>query len=374
MRRLFRKWDTDHHRKLSLQNMVNGFAAVKGTRDIMTNIAYFFDLYDDEGDGKVDRDGILKMSEALLFLGRRGLPDNGTSNVATPVNSPRTDGNGNIRPAQTKEEQFLSAVSAFIRRCFEYADPDGLNNAANKTAEEARISEQMSAFAIGDDDEDEDDKDLINFDSSSPTQREILNLPPVPSETKPHTHAANIALDPAHPLFITLATFRMVILADETLESFFDTGFANTFHLADQPIPSSASSLSNLTTFANLGLRNVVASAGSAAAAAPAGLANSSRGLKGMLDGIVTDGMRVATEVRRRMEDIQKELDTASVPRGQDDDDEEEDEKAGDDDLLDTAEASAMGDNVNLNVGKKPERTLSSSSGKSGEGLIEFEI
>jgi TBC1 domain family member 8/9 len=333
MRRLFRQWDKEGRRKLSLQNLVNGFAAVRGTRDIMENIAYFFDLYDDESDGKVDRDGILKMSEAFLFLGRRGLPDVGKSNeaVRSPVSSPRPD--GDVRAHQTKEEQFLSAVSAFIRRCFEYADPDGIG-----------------------DDEDEDDSDLIDLGAkaSSPTksqQTEFLNLPPVPSETKPNTHAANLALDPANPLFISLATFRMVILADETLESFFDTGFANTFHLADQPIPASSSSLSNLTTFANLGgIRSAVASAsagvGAAVVGAP-GLAANSKGLRGFMDGIVNDGMRVAGEVRRRMEDMQRELDSASVPRGQDgDEDDDEDEKGGDHDLLGMAEATALGESV----------------------------
>ncbi len=36
-------------------------------------INYFFELHDDDGDGRVDREGILRMSEALLFLSRRGL-------------------------------------------------------------------------------------------------------------------------------------------------------------------------------------------------------------------------------------------------------------------------------------------------------------
>jgi hypothetical protein len=221
-------------------------------------------------------------------------------------------------------------------------------------------------------------------------QKMVLSLPPVPSETKPNTHAANLALDPAHPLFISLATFRMVILADETLESFFDTGFANTFHLADQPIPANSSSFSNLTTFANLGgIRSAVASASAGvgaavggAVAAP-GLATNSRGLRGFMDGIVNDGMRVAGEVRRRMEEMQRELDSASVPRGQDgDEDDEDDEKGGDHDLLGMAEATALGDSVH---GGKPSGEGAGSSAssfvnveapagdKKGDKLVEFE-
>src|SRR5690349_7082308 len=73
LRRLFQKWDTDSSSALTLQKVVSGLAGIKGKRDIMGTITYFFELYDDDGDGKVDREGILRMSEALLFLSRRGL-------------------------------------------------------------------------------------------------------------------------------------------------------------------------------------------------------------------------------------------------------------------------------------------------------------
>src|ERR1700712_289979 len=317
MRRLFRRWDTETDKALSLQNLVVGFSQVKGTRDIMSNISYFFDLYDDDNDGKVDRDGILKMSEALLFIGRRGLD----SDLASPLEAPRKDGEPEAITL-TKDEQFLSAVSSFIRRCFEYADPDAaLNVKAQNGSTDQEAAAAIDQFSIGDDED-----DLLDLDDSKPSSpirtrasrsntldspKEVVKLPPVPSETKPNTHAANAALDPANPLFISLPTFRMVILADEILESFFDTGFPNTFHLADQPIPST-SSMANLTTFTSLGR--------SASSSSPApgggGVVPPGKGLRGMLDNIVNDGMRVATEVRRRMEDAQRELDKASAGAG----------------------------------------------------------
>jgi hypothetical protein len=361
MRRLFRQWDGEHQKSLSLQNLVKGFAQVKATRDIMTNIAYFFDLYDDDGDGKVDRDGILKMSEAFLFLGRKGLD---MPELKSPTSPKKT---GDIEAS--KDEQFLSAVSSFIKRAFEYADPDSMANMTiqrQNTEDGTKTAPKpVEQFAIGDDSDEEEE--LVNLgetpkspakvkaDHAGLTAEEILNLPPVPSESKPHTHAANAALDPAKPLFISLPTFRMVILADEVLESFFDTGFANTFHLADQPIPSSASSLSNLTTFANLGRPAVNT------AQHPGIILPPNKGLRGMLDGIVNDGMRVAQEVRRRMEEAQRELDRASAAgagaaREEDDEDDEEmDEKipandperrsvlSSDRDLLDNAEAEEVG-------------------------------
>lgn len=42
--------------------------------------------------------------------------------------------------------------------------------------------------------------------------------------------------------------------------------------------------------------------------------AGGNRGLRGVLDGIVTDGMRVAAEVRRRMEEAQKEMEKNATP------------------------------------------------------------
>jgi TBC1 domain family member 8/9 len=344
MRRLFRKWDTEIEKSLTLQNVVVGMAHVKGSRDIMTNIAYFFELFDDDSDGKIDRDGILKMSEALLFLGRRGLE-------SAPITSPSTTSlgtSGDQTPIASKDEQFLSAVSSFIRRCFEYADPDHV-------ADLEETNGAVEDFSIGDDD---DLMDLGPVSPKSPTSPRSLpkmNLPPMPSEDKPHTHAANIALDPAHPLFITLPTFRMLILADEVLEHFFDTAFPNSFHLADAP--ASTSSSSNLTTFTNLG--RVMPSSSSGPVPGSGGVVPPGKGLRGMLDNIVSDGMRVATEVRRRMEDAGRELDRASgTAQDQDEEDEEHEESGrayggdaerrsvrdGDRDLLEGAEIGEIGD------------------------------
>jgi len=346
IRRLFRHWDRGHIKSLTLQDVVVGLAQIKGSRDIMANIAYFFNLYDDDGDGKVDRDGILKMSEALLFLGRRGIE-------GPPLTSPSTttlqsSANGDSTPRENKDEQFLSAVSSFIRRCFEYADPD---NAANGDTSQTDLL------------------DLSSDDPSTPTDQQLrLSLPPMPSETKPHTHSANLALDPAHPLFITLPTFRMLIFADEILEHFFDVAFPYSFHLADTPAPTtSASSSANLTTFASLGISRRAplssisgsSSGGGADVPGAGGVVPPSKGLRGMLDNIVTDGMRVAAEVRRRMEEAGRELDRASGAPGRDDDDDEDEREDGaatdserrsvrsvrtaDMDLLEGAEAAEFG-------------------------------
>jgi hypothetical protein len=257
----------------------------------------------------------------------------------------------------------------------------------------------MEQFTIG------DDEDLLDLDGS-PTQpaakpglgeKHVLNLPPVPSETKPNTHAANAALDPAHPLFISLPTFRMVILADEILESFFDAGFANTFRLADQPATAASPSPLSFTTFASLGVGAASAASAGGPASRPGVVLPPGKGLRGMLDSIVTDGLRVAGEVRRRVEEAQRELDTAAAAGGakqgsgddDDDDEEETNEKKGsadaetrsirstDRDLLDTAEAEALDHSVVSRPASLMERPREGEPGAAspalGAGVVEFE-
>lgn len=366
MRRLFSSWDTDEAGVLGLQNVVSGLARIKGTRDIMSTLSYFFDLYDDDRDGKVDREGILRISEALLFLSRRGLsggpsPSGSTNNLAQSEFMP----DGTPIRRENKDEQFLSSVSAFIRRCFEYADPDQAPAHANDSipvispalAPQEEELENPDAFSIGDDDDDL--LDLGDQDSAKPisaastptkeTQPDLSTSLTSPTSdklafgqtTSNKNAAANAALDPNHPLYITLPTFRMVVLADEVLESFFDSGFPNSFHLADAPLPSSTvTSTSNLTTFTSAMPKGVAQPAISPGGPG-AGVVAPGKGLRGMLDNIVTDGMRVAAEVRRRMDEAQKELDRGAVTRGTEDEEDEDEGDEGGRDLLEGADAEA---------------------------------
>jgi hypothetical protein len=353
MQRLFARWDTEGAASLSLQHVVSGLAPIKGDRDLMSSISYFFELYDDDNDGKVDREGILRISEALLFLSRRGLSSPSSSVVEAEI--------GPDGQPRNKDEQFLGAVSAFIRRCFEYADPDHPSRQAEKDT-----AEDLDKFALGDDDEDDEEEDLMNLgddedkpdDPSSEEKKPEVTSPSAaddsmlarPSENtfgqteKPQAAAANAALDPASPVHITLPTFRMLVLADETLEYFFDSGFANSFHLADAPLPSSTVTSQSLLGQTQQSLLGAGAPKDAVPALSPggagAGVVPPGKGLRGMLDNIVTDGMRVASEVRRRMDEAQKEIDKGASTRGtEDDSDDEEEEGVGD--LLDGADALA---------------------------------
>ncbi|EZG06261.1 hypothetical protein H106_04046 [Trichophyton rubrum CBS 735.88] len=345
LKRLFRKWDVDGNGGLSLQNVVNGLAQIKGGRDIMNTINYFFDLYDDDGTGQVDREGILRMSEALLFLSRRGFE--GLINIRTNGESDRLststqEGDLRGRPKLSADEKFLSSVSDFIQHCFEYADPSHPQN-----QEHTEMESKLGAFSIGDDEDDEEDNEshptpesdsTLKEKSLEPTSEEAPTAPLSPT-TKEASEAANAALDPAHPLHITLPTFRMVILADELLEQFFESYFPESFHLSDRPshetsaIQRSTSLSSNLTTFTNLGYNR---SSGTATAPSGATLAGASggivppghKGLRGVLDNIVSDGMRMAAEVRKKMEEAQREMERNALGSRADEEDDDDDDDA----------------------------------------------
>ena len=320
MQRLYGKWNKDDNDGLSLQDVVTGLARVKGTTDIMTSISYFFDLYDDDHDGKVDREGILRISEALLFLTRRGLGD--------PVAPSTLDDRMGPKSSNT-DERFLSSVSAFIRRCFEYADPDhpqNQNNVVSSPDTDAHPS--IDNFTVGDSDSEED---LLDFGSTHTAlqQSSPSDQPPaaLPRRTSSLGHApsksvskrfANIALDPSKPLHITLPTFRMVILADDLLQQFFESAFSASFHLSDHPAHSSSPTA--LTTFSS--------HPATLPTAPRSGILPPAKGLRGVLDNIVSDGMRVAGEVRKRVDEAQREMERSALQRSETDLDDEEEKGA----------------------------------------------
>lgn len=371
MQRLFGKWDVDQSGELSLQNVVSGMAKVKGSKDINSTINYFFELYDEEGNGKVDREGILRMSEGLLFLSRRGFgapspPEDGRSRRSTQ--SSLADG-GDDALHGTGDAQFLNGISAFIRRCFEYADPDDSSQQGSRrdTGDMQTATNDLGSFSIGDDEDDLIDMkdkaaDSESVDEAQKTALKNSSSPSPKRKTPPAIDpksSANAALDPTKPVHITLPTFRMLILADETLEYFFDTALPNSFHLADTPavsehITSSGRVLSassgNLTTFSNIKAAappspvpsHPMPGSGQPPSVGPAGgiVPPGNRGLRGMLDNIVTDGMRVAAEVRRRVDEAQKELERNATSGA--DDEEDDDGEEGPQGLLEGADAEAV--------------------------------
>lgn len=124
----------------------------------------------------------------------------------------------------------------------------------------------------------------------------------------------------------------MVVLADELLEQFFESYFPQSFHLSDHPHPAalaaSSSMSSNLTTFSNLGsIRPHGFTAGSApVAGASGGIVPPGKGLRGVLDNIVSDGIRMAAEVKKRMDEAQRDLERNALGREEEEDDDDDDD------------------------------------------------
>ena len=354
MQRLYGKWDESQQGEMSLQQLVRGLAQFKGTTDIMNSMSLFFNLFDDDGTGNVDREGILRMSESLLFLSRRGFdgtitPSESVGGVTSPLSATETHRSMKM----STNEKFLGSVSAFIRRCFEYADPDEEIEAATTKPETTDLNPRNQEVNLLDLEETKSSTKALAM--PGPTGEDPLSdlTPPHTlsrtvaqgnrrsSSTRAASH--NLALDPNKPLHITLPTFRMVILADELLEQFFETFFPQSFRLSDNPPSASSVSVSstntlsgNLTTFSNLGtpVKTLLNGTSTNKPLPDVGHAGGivepgSRGLRGVLDNIVNDGMRMAAEMRKRMDDAQREFEKNAREQGQkpyrDDEDEEED-------------------------------------------------
>ena len=206
LHRLYRRWDRSMQGTLSLQDIVRGVAELS-TVDLMATIGWFFAVHDRDGDGKLDKEEVLLMSESLLFITR-----NLTSSAT------QTEGS----------DTYLSAISGFIHHAFEYA--------------ETHIEEP-----------------LIPVDSSIPEH--VI---------------ANAALDPTKRLYVTLPTLRMIILADETLERLFDYVLPSTIVLTPP-----------ITQTTQPGL------------------------LRGFFDNLVSEGQKTMGEVRRRIDEVSKEVEEA---------------------------------------------------------------
>lgn len=273
LERLFNNWDTKSEGSLSLANLVVGLNKLLEP-DLLTSISNFFSLY--SKDDKVDREGILTISEDLLYITspwRKGLLLDSLTETAIEnaiadelYKKQKESGNSNGEGIKIPEnfdldkqrienmqlERYLSAASTFIQRAFEYAQPV------------------------------EDEEVLI----------EELKI-----DT---TITSNAALNPNTPVYLNLPTFRMVVLADETYELFFTDTFSGSFHI-DKPLDSKM---------------------------------NTMRNLRDMFDGLIADGREVAKKVRRRMDSLPIPLhtsDSSSVKSGKSSRTQDEEEERDDD-------------------------------------------
>lgn len=299
LKRLFEHWCAAGSSELSLADLVKGLNKLLEA-DLLTSISNFFGLY--SNNGTVDRDGILTISEDLLFIttpwemGK--LHDSLTATAIEnaiadkiceqqeaagidsqdPIPIPSNVDIDREKIENMQLERYLSAASTFIQRAFEYAQP----------------------------------------------REEELLLSDLPVDNK---ISHNAALNPRLPVFLNLPTFRMVILADETYELLFSSTLRGAIHI-DTPTDGF----------------------------------DPMRNLRDMFDGLLADGREVAKKVRRRMDSAahsgQLSSDNSSMKSGKSNKVQHDEEEDRDDDfsvidideserdLLFAAEVQALADPI----------------------------
>lgn len=267
LKRLFSKWDSSKSGELTLNDVVYGLDKLV-TNDLMASINYFFALYDEDNNGQLQREEVLQVSEGLLFLtdpwktgkyvdaltkkaieegiAEQIVKEHGDSMTIEQVELPTgvTIDEEKFKSDQT--ERYLEAASNFLQRSFEYAQP-------------VELDREIDLLDLSDDEENASSKKK-KYDSLK----------------------ANAALDPTHPKVIDLATFRMIILADETYELFFSQTLRESIHTSEAV---NASDTKN-------------------------------KALRTMFDGIIADGRKVAESVRRRVDSVATKSSVASVESG----------------------------------------------------------
>lgn len=289
--RLFKKWDTQSAGVLSLQDVCTGLDMLTQHSNTDAAIVYFFELYDTEGTGSVDRDGILSMSEGLLFLTRpfRELGgDDGEDLILDLVSLARRKENlAEIAKAAEHNEvvwalereredsgslgspTILSPIlgndetrSSIFRkgsvRSIRSTTSKVSTGRARSDSVRSNSSRLRSVSFSGNGDEvgaephlnmnitlidvpeikietlkhEQSDRylasvaDFLNrsFEYATPSEDTTTSANSTDKEdsrTSTPSLSNNIALDPARPVSISIASFRLIVLADETLELLF---------------------------------------------------------------------------------------------------------------------------------------------------------
>ncbi|KAG0371872.1 hypothetical protein BGX24_001058 [Mortierella sp. AD032] len=188
--RLFDRFDDNGSGILSLQEVTTGLGDIIHG-DMMSRMQLFFDMHDLNKDGTLDRDEILGMSESLLFIYRY---DDG--------------------------DTYLPAISNFIRNAFEFAEK----------VEPVKKEE----FVVEDEDDEDDDDDSKKVKDTKESKEGESGAEGSSVPSTPNASSGTTPQPQEEPeIQMSLPSFRMVVLADETLERFFDSGLSSSFKLLE---------------------------------------------------------------------------------------------------------------------------------------------
>ncbi|GMM29210.1 GTPase-activating protein [Martiniozyma asiatica (nom. inval.)] len=248
LRRLFNNWSIDNI--LSFESLIEGLDKFVD-KDSMRLITAFFNLYDSDKNGMIPKSTIMEMADDLNF-------------ITTPWR------NGILLDSITNKKLEKRIAEVYIKRKEKLAErgladdnplPENLSYDREKY-EKLQMDRYLTSgsnflklafqYAIP---LENDGKSVDTKDSSS---SDVIKY--------------NRALDPSRPLFINGSTFRMIIVADETYGGFFENELWRSFDI-DKSLGSEG------VYGAMMG------------------------GLRGAVNVVMTSGQKVASEVKRQMEE-----------------------------------------------------------------------
>lgn len=200
---------------VDLQDLVSGLDGVM-FNDLMENIEWFFNMHDKNKDGYLTKDEVLTLSES--FLVRDSPP--------FPILCCWLSSDAQFIFRYELGDAYLGAVSRFMSNAFEYGDA------------------LLPQAAEGEHPHGNENKDGDGDGEGELTPRQRIE------SNQPYLNLATYVFPFYPPKTLTyslLCRFRMVVLADEILESFFETDLSASFRLDPHPetetlLPSSSSS------------------------------------------------------------------------------------------------------------------------------------
>lgn len=270
LKRLYKNWSNENG-EMSLESLVVGVNKIVN-RDLMNALSNFFSLYDTENTGRINKETVLEVAEDLIFI---TTPWRDGKIFDTIANRELED---QIAEKIVQRRKNLIEKGVEVSETEEISLPDEVKFDEDKwkTKQSVRYLSASSsflqlAFKYAQPYENPDEN-LINLDDDDGD----LN------DKRKESITHNKALDPTHPVYITPSMFRMVILANETYSSFFENQFWKSFDL-DSP--------GNITDSVFGGMVG---------------------NIRGMVNNVMADGVRVASQVKKKMGDSRIRADTAA--------------------------------------------------------------
>ncbi|KAI1320182.1 hypothetical protein EDD11_001786 [Mortierella claussenii] len=331
--RLFERFDRTGAGTLSLQQVTTGLDDIIHG-DLMTRMELFFEMHDLNKDGTLSRDEILGMSESLLFIFRF---DDG--------------------------DTYLGAISNFIRNAFEFAEKVDTSQRKADLMEKSDMDKEAS--------EKKEDSAIAGMDEKKDIE-EGEDAAEEESKAEAESNSTAALQSGEEEIQMSLPSFRMVVLADESLEKFFDSGFADSFKLLE-PIDRQRglfarevfdSLLSEGRKLAG-SIAGGIQSRGRTQASAPgtpgAGSIASSKSCASLAEKSIEQKLKTDEEDASKTSD--NDMKSSIPPETEEEEEEEEgdDEDGEDDDLLD--EVDKFLTEFDLESGGKKDLGLTSASG-----------